>query len=103
MYFWGWVCCAAAQMWSLEGGCDTDVGRYSSFELNSRILIENPLATIANWKFSTKSAFVEFTSMETFTQLLSIERIQQSQKFYYITYSQNIYRIGSGQKNKKKL
>jgi len=47
MYFWGWVCYAAALAHSWEGGWDTGVGRSSSSQPNGTILIENLLAGLS--------------------------------------------------------
>jgi hypothetical protein len=49
---------------SLAGEWDTGVGRSRPIQPNSRILIENLLASNADQKNSTKCEFGKFTSME---------------------------------------
>ncbi len=63
-YFWGGYAAQLSGHVPGEGGWDTGVGRSSSIQLNSRVLIENLLTGKAGHKNSTKSESREFASME---------------------------------------
>jgi hypothetical protein len=60
---------------------DLCIGRFSSPYPNSKISIDNPLASKAGLKKLTKSEFCKLSSREKYVQLLLIKHIWQSQKF----------------------
>ncbi len=78
-YFLGWIldmpCSFAGVFLRKEGGIQV-FGCSSFIQPNSRIFIENPLASKARKKYLTKSVFSKFTSMGKSTAPLLIESIQ---------------------------